>query len=66
MTGRDAGGIVMTILLGIAGSLVGGLLFNALGIGDGALWAGLFGAVIGAIMLLAIYRALTKRSRLAS
>ena len=65
MPGRDGGGIVMTILLGIAGSLVGGLLFNALGIGDGARWAGLFGAIIGAIVLLAIYRALTKRSRVA-
>ena len=63
MPGRDGGGILMTILLGIAGSLVGGFIFNAVGIGDDARWAGLFGSVIGAIVLLAIYRALTRRRR---
>lgn len=63
MPGRDGGGILMTILLGVAGSLVGGFIFNAIGIGDGARWAGLFGSVIGAIVLLAIYRAMTRRSR---
>jgi uncharacterized membrane protein YeaQ/YmgE (transglycosylase-associated protein family) len=61
MPGRDGGGIFMTILLGIAGSLVGGFLFNLLGIGDGAAWAGLIGSVIGAIVILAIYRAVTKK-----
>jgi uncharacterized membrane protein YeaQ/YmgE (transglycosylase-associated protein family) len=63
MPGRDGGGIVMTILLGIAGSLLGGFLFNALGIGDGERWAGLIGSIIGAIVLLAIYRMVTRRSR---
>ena len=61
MPGRDGGGIFMTILLGIAGSLLGGFLFNLLGIGDGDSWAGLIGSVIGAIVILAIYRAVTKR-----
>ncbi len=61
MPGRDGGGMLMTILLGIAGSLVGGFLFNVLGIGDGEMWAGVIGSVIGAIILLAIYRAVTKR-----
>jgi uncharacterized membrane protein YeaQ/YmgE (transglycosylase-associated protein family) len=60
MPGRDGGGIFMTILLGIAGSLLGGFLFNMLGIGDGATWAGLIGSIIGAIVILAIYRAVTK------
>jgi uncharacterized membrane protein YeaQ/YmgE (transglycosylase-associated protein family) len=60
MPGRDGGGIFITILLGIAGSLVGGFLFNMLGIGDGATWAGLIGSIIGAIVILAIYRAVTK------
>ena len=60
MPGRDGGGIFMTILLGIAGSLLGGFLFNLLGIGDGATWAGLIGSIIGAIVILAIYRAVTK------
>jgi uncharacterized membrane protein YeaQ/YmgE (transglycosylase-associated protein family) len=61
MPGRDGGGMVVTILLGIAGSLLGGFLFNVMGIGDGEMWAGLIGSVIGAIILLAIYRAVTKR-----
>jgi uncharacterized membrane protein YeaQ/YmgE (transglycosylase-associated protein family) len=61
MPGRDGGGMLMTILLGIAGSLVGGFLFNALGIGDGETWAGLIGSIIGAIVLLAIYRAIARR-----
>lgn len=61
MPGRDGGGILVTILLGIAGSLVGGFLFNVMGIGDGEMWAGLIGSVIGAVILLAIYRAVTKR-----
>ncbi len=61
MPGRDGGGIFMTILLGIAGSLLGGFLFNLLGIGDGATWAGLIGSIIGAIVILAIYRAVAKK-----
>ena len=61
MPGRDPGGFVMTIVLGIAGSLVGGFLFNLIGIGDGERWAGLIGSVIGAVVLLAIYRAVIRR-----
>lgn len=61
MPGRDPGGIVVTILLGIAGSFVGGFLWNALtgNRGDGT--AGLIGSVIGAIVLLAIYRMIAGR-----
>ena len=57
MPGRDPGGIVMTILLGIAGSFVGGFLARMLGMGtEGDMTAGLIGSVIGAIILLALYR----------
>lgn len=63
MPGRDPGGMLWTIVLGVAGSLVGGLLFNALGIGDGERWAGLIGSVIGAVILLALYRAFIGRNR---
>ena len=63
MPGRDPGGMLWTILLGIAGSLLGGFLFNAIGIGDGSRWAGLIGSVIGAIVILAIYRAVAGRRR---
>ena len=63
MPGKDPGGIVVTILLGIAGSLIGGFLFNAIGIGDGARYAGLIGSVIGAVILLFVYRLFSARHR---
>lgn len=63
MPGRDPGGMLLTIVLGIAGSLVGGFVFNAIGIGDGERWAGLIGSVIGAVILLALYRAFAGRTR---
>jgi uncharacterized membrane protein YeaQ/YmgE (transglycosylase-associated protein family) len=56
MPGKDPGGMVVTILLGIAGSLLGGFLFNAMGIGGGERYAGLLGSVIGAMILLFGYR----------
>lgn len=54
MPGEDPGGIIVTMLLGIAGSIVGGMLQASLGLGDGRV--GLVGSVIGAVILLAIYR----------
>ena len=62
MPGKDPGGIIATILLGIAGSLVGGFLANAFGMGsDDRMAASLIGSVIGAIILLAIYRMIVGR-----
>lgn len=64
MPGRDPGGIVMTILLGIAGSFVGGFLAGMLGMGgdrDGFSTSGLIGSIIGAVILLAIYRMIAGR-----
>ena len=63
--GRDPMGIGATILLGIAGSFVGGFLADVLfrndatdrGIGP----VGILGSVIGAIIVLRIYRAVTSR-----
>ena len=63
MPGRDPGGIVVTILLGIAGSLLGGFLFNATGIGGGERYAGLIGSVIGALILLFAYRVFVGKHR---
>jgi uncharacterized membrane protein YeaQ/YmgE (transglycosylase-associated protein family) len=55
MPGRDPGGFIITILLGIAGSVLGGYLAGFLGIGGG--WfTGFVVAVIGACLLLGIYR----------
>jgi uncharacterized membrane protein YeaQ/YmgE (transglycosylase-associated protein family) len=61
MPGKDPGGFFVTILLGLAGSLVGFFLFTeVLGIGDDQAFdlGGLIGAIIGTMILLGIYRAL--------
>jgi uncharacterized membrane protein YeaQ/YmgE (transglycosylase-associated protein family) len=56
MPGRDPGGFVITILLGIAGALVGGFIGQALGLYQPDEPAGFIMAVIGSIVLLLIYR----------
>ena len=62
MPGRDPGGFIITILLGIAGSFVGGWLGRQLGIVP-ATGLGQFAlAVVGAIVLLIIYRVIAGRS----
>jgi uncharacterized membrane protein YeaQ/YmgE (transglycosylase-associated protein family) len=67
MPGKDPGGFFVTILLGIAGSLVGFLIFTELlGIGDNEAFdlGGLIGAIIGVMILLFIYRrAVDSRAR---
>ena len=64
MPGKDPGGFFVTILLGLAGSVVGFLIFTELlGIGDDAMFdlGGLIGAIIGVMILLGIYRAVAAR-----
>jgi uncharacterized membrane protein YeaQ/YmgE (transglycosylase-associated protein family) len=64
MPGRDPGGFVITAVIGIVGALLGGYLGRAIGwYGEGDP-VGFVMAVIGAIILLAIYRALTGRREL--
>lgn len=60
MPGKDPGGIFITMLLGIAGSLVAGYLGRAMGWYTEGQGAGLIMSVIGAILLLAIYRIFKK------
>ena len=62
MPGKDPGGIIVTILLGIAGALVGGFIASALGIGGGLI-VELIVATLGAVLLLWIYRMFKGRSR---
>jgi len=57
MPGDDPGGIIVTILIGIAGAIVGGFLAGLVGIGGGGIIWTIIIATIGAIILLAIYRA---------
>ncbi|HEY7496435.1 MAG TPA: GlsB/YeaQ/YmgE family stress response membrane protein [Candidatus Tectomicrobia bacterium] len=61
MPGRDPGGIIITMLLGIVGALVGGWLGQALGMYQPGEPAGFIMAVVGAIILLALYRLLRGR-----
>ena len=63
MPGKDPGGIIVTILLGIAGSVLGGFLWNMVSHNDGDNTAGLIGSIIGALILLAIYRMVVGRRR---
>jgi uncharacterized membrane protein YeaQ/YmgE (transglycosylase-associated protein family) len=59
MPGKDPGGFLVTILLGLAGAALGWLIFTAaLGIGDDDMFdlGGLVGAVIGVMILLFAYR----------
>jgi len=64
LPGKDPGGFLVTILLGLAGSLVGFYIFTGLlGIGDDDMFdlGGLIGAVIGTMILLGVYRAVLGR-----
>ena len=56
MPGKDPGGFVVTIILGIVGALIGGFLGRALGLYQEGEPAGFLGAFVGAILVLWIYR----------
>jgi uncharacterized membrane protein YeaQ/YmgE (transglycosylase-associated protein family) len=62
MPGKDPGGMIVTIILGIAGAFVGGFISSNLGFGSvsGFNVRSLLIAVLGAVLLLVIYRAVKK------
>ena len=62
MPGKDGGGLVVTSLLGIAGAFVGGWLGSFVGIGTTGefSFASLITAVVGALVLLFVYRTFKK------
>lgn len=62
MPGKDPGGFIVTILLGIAGALLAGFVGQAVGFYSAGEGAGWIGATVGAIALLAIYRVVKGRS----
>jgi len=66
--GRQNIGLVLTTVLGVCGSLVGGLVASALGGGDatGFQSAGIIGSIIGAVVLLLIAGAVMGRTRRAT
>jgi uncharacterized membrane protein YeaQ/YmgE (transglycosylase-associated protein family) len=61
MPGRDPGGFIVTILLGIAGALIGGFVGRAMGFYAENEGAGWLMSILGAIILLALYRMMVRR-----
>jgi uncharacterized membrane protein YeaQ/YmgE (transglycosylase-associated protein family) len=64
MPGNDPGGIIVTMLIGIVGALVAGFLGRALGWYHEGEPAGFIASVVGAILLLVIYRLVTGNRRI--
>ena len=61
MPGRDPGGFIVTILLGIAGALLGGFVGRAMGFYGPNESAGWLMSIVGAIVLLLLYRLIARR-----
>jgi uncharacterized membrane protein YeaQ/YmgE (transglycosylase-associated protein family) len=61
MPGKDPGGFWITMLLGIAGAFVGTFLGRALGLYAADQSAGFIASIVGAVVLLGIYRLFTRR-----
>ena len=61
MPGRDPGGFIITILLGIAGALIGGFVGQAMGFYGQNEGAGWLMSILGAVILLALYRMVARR-----
>jgi uncharacterized membrane protein YeaQ/YmgE (transglycosylase-associated protein family) len=61
MPGRDPGGFIVTILLGIAGAALAGFIGNQLGWYEQGEGAGFIAAIIGAIVILFIWRLIARR-----
>lgn len=62
MPGRDPGGCIVTILLGIAGALLAGYLGRVAGFYQEGERAGFIAAIMGAVLILFVYRLLMRRS----
>lgn len=63
MPGKDPGGCLITILLGIAGALLAGFIGKAVGWYQDGEAAGFLAAIVGAFIILALYRLILRRRR---
>ncbi len=63
MPGRDPGGIIVTMLLGIVGAVLGGFLGRTLGFYGPNQSAGWLMSILGAVVVLLLYRMLVRRPR---
>lgn len=61
MPGKDPGGCIITVLLGVAGALLAGFVGKSLGWYQSNEGAGFIAAIVGAFVLLAIYRLIARR-----
>lgn len=61
MPGKDPGGCIVTVLLGIAGALLAGFLGQVLGFNSAMDGAGFIGAIVGAFLILLLYRLVVSR-----
>jgi uncharacterized membrane protein YeaQ/YmgE (transglycosylase-associated protein family) len=61
--GKDPGGFIVTMLLGIAGALLGGFIGRAMGFYGSQQTAGWLMSIGGAILLLLLYRVIVRRPR---
>ena len=61
MPGRDPGGCIVTIIIGIAGAVLAGFLGQAVGWYDAGEGAGFLAAIVGAVIILFIYRLIARR-----
>jgi uncharacterized membrane protein YeaQ/YmgE (transglycosylase-associated protein family) len=64
MPGRDPGGIIVTMLLGIAGAVLGGFVGRAMGLYGSGEAAGFLMSFAGAVLLLVLYRMMVRRRAL--
>ncbi len=62
MPGKDPGGIIITMVIGVAGSLLANFIGTQMGAYEQGEAAGFIASVIGAVVLLAIYRAISGRN----
>ena len=65
MPGRDPGGCIITVIVGVIGALLGGFMATRLGFGgiSGFDWRSLFIAILGSLILLFVWRAISGRRR---
>ena len=62
--GKDPGGMLVTIIIGVVGAIIGGFLGSLIGLGrvESFDFGGIIIATLGAIILLVVYRLVTKRT----
>jgi uncharacterized membrane protein YeaQ/YmgE (transglycosylase-associated protein family) len=65
MPGRDPGGMIVTMLIGVAGAVVGGFIGRTMGLYGPQDAAGIFMSILGAVLLLFAYRKLARPRQLA-